>query len=36
MGKLDAQEREEALDRLVEELSVHIAADQMDGFRDFV
>ena len=36
MGKQGAQEREEALDRLVEELSAHIAAGEVDSFREFV
>ena len=36
MGKQDAQEREEALDRLVEELSEYISGEQIDSFREFV
>ena len=36
MGKQDAQEREEALDRLVEELSAHFAPGETENFREFV
>ena len=36
MGKQDAQDREEALDRLVEELSAHIASGEVESFREFV
>ena len=36
MGKKDAQEREEALDRLLEELSAHIAEAEVESFREFV
>ncbi|MGB1270797.1 MAG: NAD-glutamate dehydrogenase, partial [Endozoicomonas sp.] len=36
MGQLNQQEREETLDKLIEELAPHIPENQQDSFRDFV
>lgn len=36
MGQLNSQEREETLDKLIDDLADHIPVEQMDSFREFV
>lgn len=36
MGQLNSQEREETLDKLIDDLAAHIPVEQMDSLREFV